>query len=83
MAMLDYEDYADDYADEEWIEDTGERDDLLVCPSCHESVHEDTQQCPYCGDWITPRYPSGRWRRLLIVVVVLLLISALLMMAIF
>ncbi len=54
----------DDEADEEWVEDEEDSDDdLLVCPSCDKAVHEDTQQCPYCGDWITPAYPGGRVRR--------------------
>lgn len=79
LPMMDY----DEYADEEWIEDTEDGDELLACPSCHEAVHEDTQQCPHCGDWITPQYASDRWQRPLIVVVVLLLITGLLMMAVF
>ena len=57
----------DEGPDEEWIEDEGEaEDDLLACPSCHAAVHEDTQQCPYCGDWIIPVDPhhNGWSRRL-------------------
>ena len=51
----------DDLLDEEWIDDEGDdEDDLLLCPSCRASVHEDTQQCPHCGDWITPIYPGER-----------------------
>ena len=43
----------EDYEDEEWIEDEDDdADDLMVCPSCHAAVHEDTQKCPNCGDWI-------------------------------
>lgn len=68
----------DDYQDEEWVEDEDQsEDDLLVCPSCRREVHEDTQQCPYCGDWITAMYPRGAWRRFVWVVVVLLLVLAL------
>ena len=48
--------------DDEWIEDEG-GDEMLVCPVCQQAVHEDTQQCPHCGDWIIPRYPGEtRWR---------------------
>ncbi len=54
----------DDYPDEEWVEDDDSGDDLLVCPSCRAAVHEDTQRCPQCGDWITPVYPATRWKRL-------------------
>ncbi len=49
----------DDAADEEWVEDEASDDDLLQCPSCRREVHEDAQQCPHCGDWITPVYPRG------------------------
>ncbi len=50
----------DDYADEEWVDDDdADGDELLSCPSCRESVHEDTQQCPHCGDWIVPAYPKS------------------------
>ena len=66
----------DDDADEEWVDDDEEAldDDLLSCPSCRRSVHEDTQQCPHCGDWITPIDPSGRVRRWVWVAVIVLLI---------
>ena len=48
----------DDYDEDEWAHDEDEgEDDLLVCPSCSQAVHEDTQQCPHCGDWIIPVYP--------------------------
>ena len=50
--------------------------DLLMCPSCRRAVHEDTQQCPHCGDWIIPIDPAGRSRRLLWTVVVVLLVLA-------
>ncbi len=64
----------DDDADEEWVDDDESDDDLLECPSCHRKVHEDTQQCPHCGDWITPVYPGSRSRRWAWVAVVILLI---------
>ena len=69
--------------DDEWIEDEGDpEDDVLACPSCRATVHEDTQQCPHCGDWITPVDPQHRSRRLVAVVVALLLILALIMLTI-
>lgn len=64
----------DDIADEEWVEEDETSDELLVCPSCRRDVHEDTQQCPHCGDWITPEYPSGSTKRWVYVVVALLLV---------
>ena len=69
----------DDEADEEWVEDEAEDSDanLLACPSCRQSVHEDTQQCPHCGDWITPTDLSGRAGQWVWVAVVVLLILSL------
>jgi hypothetical protein len=51
--------YDDDFDDEEWVDDVDDGEsECLVCPSCRAEVHEDTQQCPHCGDWITPVYPE-------------------------
>ena len=73
----------DEGPDEEWIEDEGQpEDDVLACPSCHEAVHEDAQQCPYCGDWITPVEPHGRSKRLIATVIVILVIVALILLTI-
>lgn len=33
----------------------------VPCPSCGEEVSELAEQCPHCGDWITPH--EGRTRR--------------------
>ncbi len=74
----------DEFPDEEWVEDEGgEEDDLLLCPSCHQSVHEDTQQCPHCGDWIIPVYPQGGWKRPVWVIAALMVVAAFLIMAVF
>lgn len=44
-------------------EGTEAEEELLICPSCRESVHEDTEKCPHCGDWITPvDSRAGGWR---------------------
>ena len=65
----------DEHPDEDWVEDEGDEDDvLLACPSCRELVHEDTQQCPHCGDWITPVYPGSQAKRWIWTVVVVLLV---------
>ena len=75
---MQYDD--DDYSDEEWVDDEGDtEDDLLVCPSCKQAVHEDTQQCPHCGDWITPVWPKRGSMRLLWIVAAVLAIAGLLM----
>lgn len=57
-------------------------DDLpeMMCPECRRAVTEDTQQCPHCGDWITPVDPAqGGWRRgiFLLAIVVMLLLTLL------
>lgn len=69
----------EDYEDEEWIED---EDDLMVCPSCHAAVHEDTQKCPNCGDWIVPVYPRHPAKRIIVVCAALLVIVALILLTV-
>lgn len=78
MAYIDEE----EFEDEEWIEDDDPEDTLLVCPACNEAVHEDTQQCPYCGDWITPAYPSTPIKKWFVIGITLLLVGLLVMMAV-
>ena len=75
----------DDDTGEEWVEDEAEDpdDDLLSCPSCRQAVHEDTQQCPHCGDWITPVDLSGRARRWIWVAAAILVILSMSLVAIF
>lgn len=75
----------EDYADEEWVDDEDDDsiDDLLVCPNCRTDVHEDTQQCPHCGDWITPIYPSESAKQWIWKAVALLVILAFLIMIAF
>lgn len=74
----------DDYADEEWVDDEdASDDDLLSCPSCRQAVHEDTQQCPHCGDWITPVDRSAPWSRIVWVVAVALVILSFGLMTVF
>jgi len=68
----------DDFADEEWVDDQDESgNDLLVCASCRGAVHEDTQQCPHCGDWINPVYPGGSTKRWVVAIIVTLLVLVL------
>lgn len=42
-----------------WNDDQGPEEDegdevseLVRCPSCHEEIFEDAEQCPYCGDYV-------------------------------
>ncbi len=73
----------DDYADEEWVDDEDSGDDLLTCPSCRRPVYEETQQCPHCGDWITPVAETRPWRRTVWVVAALLVILSMILVTIF
>ena len=79
--MMDY----DEYADEEWVEDESgdDVDDLLTCPSCKQDVHEDTQQCPYCGDWIIPVDTQGRWKKTVWSIAAILIIISFLLVTLF
>lgn len=72
------------YIEEEWEDDEEdeESDDLLECPSCRGSVHEDTQQCPHCGDWIVPVWPQRTAKRVVWIVAALLVIIAMLVVTI-
>ncbi|RJP36807.1 MAG: hypothetical protein C4547_06700 [Phycisphaerales bacterium] len=45
--------------------------EVLPCPSCGADVYEDADQCPICGQWITPG-ASGRRQRWIAAVVILM-----------
>lgn len=63
-------------ADDESDANEDEDEPLLNCPSCKREVHEDTQQCPYCGDWITPVDLSDVRKRRIWLVAVIFIIAA-------
>jgi len=71
------EDSVDEFDDEEDSDN-----DLLLCPNCRESVHEDTQKCPHCGDWITPVHPGGAWKRWVWAVAAILVAASMLLMTV-
>ena len=72
------------YDDDQWVdEDHDSDDDLLICPACKAAVHEDTQQCPRCGDWIIPVYPGQRPRRVVWLIAAALVILALIVITVF
>ncbi len=49
------EDYDRDLPLNEDVDFNDDAPDYVVpCPACGADVHEDTQQCPVCGDWIVP-----------------------------
>ncbi len=67
----DWEPDESDRSEDQW--DDGEVEELS-CPSCGGSVYEETQQCPHCGDWITPLAASARtpkWIRIVGAILVL------------
>ncbi len=73
-----------DFEDDEWIEDEGDEDDVyLSCPFCHEDVHEDTQQCPSCGDWIIPVDPRQRTQKIIWAIAAMLIIASMFMFVVF
>jgi uncharacterized paraquat-inducible protein A len=38
-----------------WDEDGGNNDEetTIPCPQCRRQIHEESQRCPYCGNYIT------------------------------
>ena len=87
MSPTTEDDWRDDQ-DQEWeeAEFAEEEDDpeadLMQCPSCHKPVHEDTQKCPHCGDWIIPATAPSSSKNLIVLVVIVLLIVALIALTI-
>lgn len=81
---MTYDDYdADDWIDESDIGSPDEADDLLLCPSCGAEVHEETQQCPHCGDWIVPVYPGEGPKRIVWTIAVILVLASLVLVSLF
>jgi hypothetical protein len=75
MAERPLEDWEDPEPDDDDEEETEE----YVCPSCGASVYEDCEQCPHCGDYITPRSATvsplqGRWIAIVAIVLVTLML---------
>jgi len=60
----------------DWDGDQDDEVEELACPSCGAMVYEETQQCPHCGDWITPTAPRGAplWARVVGAVLVFALL---------
>lgn len=80
----DWDDRDDEGVDDDDVGDDLTSDgDLLACPSCRRAVHEDTQRCPHCGDWIVPVEAGGHGKRLLLIVTAILLILAMMIPVMF
>lgn len=63
----------DDYGADDYDDDSSE---TILCPNCREAIHEESDQCPYCGEYITRAARTAQvqppW---VIVTVILVLIS--------
>ncbi|MEK6677220.1 MAG: hypothetical protein AABZ47_16400 [Planctomycetota bacterium] len=53
-------------------------DEVMSCPLCYKPVHEDTQQCPHCGEWIIPVEPTSG-KRLVLIFAILLMVALVLL----
>ena len=71
-----------EFDDDDWVEEDDDSFEMLICPSCTKAVHEDTQQCPHCGEWITPQYPQRPWKRVVWLGVVVLMLLLMIMVAV-
>lgn len=64
--------------EDEWPDAEDRGDDVEVpCPHCGRSIHEDTQRCPGCGNWLfgddlMPPSPRHRWPIWLMILLTLL-----------
>lgn len=72
----------EEFFDDEWEGEDEETSEVLLCPSCRQDVYEDTQQCPHCGDWITPAYPDQPAKRWIWTLAVVLIVLALVLFAV-
>jgi hypothetical protein len=39
--------------DEEYVPDNDEGDATTPCPHCNEPIHQESEQCPNCGQYIS------------------------------
>ncbi len=62
-----------EYHDEDWADrDAPLESDLIDddenetvnCPECGEEVYEDSEQCPWCGQYITPKVSESRFEKI-------------------
>lgn len=70
---FDYDDDPDAPLDQDL--DNDEEDELIDCPACGQSIYDDTEKCPYCGDWIVATAGSTARNRIWILGAILALMS--------
>jgi predicted nucleic acid-binding Zn ribbon protein len=72
----------DDDRDDPLPEDMDDDDDdslpMMSCPACRASIVEDTQQCPYCGEWIMPE-SGGRKRSVALYIAIAIMLGIVLL----
>jgi hypothetical protein len=49
--LPDGDDFDDDEGDDDDFD--GDEGELLPCPECGADIYEESQQCPYCGSYVT------------------------------
>jgi uncharacterized paraquat-inducible protein A len=79
MTLADEDLFDEDIEDADFGDDDADAD-LMTCPNCRAEVHEDTQKCPHCGDWITPQYPGELRKRWIWTAAAVLVVIAFLLM---
>mgnify|MGYP001612462969 CR=1 FL=1 len=66
-----------DFDDEDFDDETdyGDADDAeptIACPWCREDIHEDSPQCPHCGNFLSDEDSPGRPKPMWLIVGVVL-----------
>ena len=46
--------------------------DEVPCPGCGQMIYEESQKCPLCGEWISPKPSSTGIFHVVVVLIVLL-----------
>ena len=50
-------DQYDDYPEEDQYDD--DSPELLPCPNCGKEIYEESERCPYCGEYVT--FSNSLW----------------------
>lgn len=58
-------------------------DEVLPCPACGLDVHEETEKCPYCGEWIMPLAAAAGRRHWIWILAAMLAIAGMIILTIF
>ena len=53
--MPSQDEWEDDseWEDEGFEESADDEEPCIACPHCQKQIHEDSQQCPYCKNYVT------------------------------